>query len=147
MAEAELERAEKKYAQAKARLQALKNRAATQERKLDTRRKVILGGALVDLAARNEGAAAMLDRLVRNLPREQDRKAFEGWSPGDGDSRPQDQAPDGTLGRTPDSEAAHAAGEVINGTAGPDPAATAGTAGTAAELPSPARLANRARHP
>ena len=83
MAETELERAEKRYAQAKARLQALKNRAATQARKLDTRRKVILGGALVDLAARDVTAAAMLDRLVRNLPREQDRKAFEGWSPGD----------------------------------------------------------------
>ncbi|WP_246082698.1 mobilization protein [Rubellimicrobium rubrum] len=80
MAETELERAEKRYAQAKARLQALKNRAATQARKLDTRRKVILGGALVDLAARDANAAAMLDRLVRNLPREQDRKAFEGWS-------------------------------------------------------------------
>lgn len=85
MAETELERAEKKYAQAKARLQALKNRAATRERKLDTRRKIILGGALVDLAARDEGAAAMLDRLVRNLPREQDRKAFDGWAPGEED--------------------------------------------------------------
>ena len=82
MAETELERAEKRYAQAKARLLALKNRAATQARKLDTRRKVILGGALVDLAGRDKGAAAMLDRLVRNLPREQDRKAFEGWTPG-----------------------------------------------------------------
>lgn len=83
MSETELERAEKRYAQAKARLLALKNRAATAARKMDTRRKVILGGALVDLAGRDEGAAAMLDRLVRNLPREQDRKAFVGWSPGD----------------------------------------------------------------
>ena len=83
VAETELERAEKRYAQAKARLTALKNRAATATRKMDTRRKVILGGALVDLASRDEGAAAMLDRLVRNLPREQDRKAFVGWSPGD----------------------------------------------------------------
>ncbi len=83
MAEMELERAEKRYAQAKARLLALKNRAATAARKMDTRRKVILGGALVDLASRDEGAAAMLDRLVRNLPREQDRKAFVGWKPGD----------------------------------------------------------------
>ena len=83
MAETELERAEKRYAQAKARLLALKNRAATQARKLDTRRKVILGGALVDLATRDATAAAMLDRLVRNLPREQDRKAFVGWKPGD----------------------------------------------------------------
>lgn len=83
MAETELERAEKRYAQAKARLLALKNRAATQARKLDTRRKVILGGALVDLAGRDASAAALLDRLVRNLPREQDRKAFVGWSQGD----------------------------------------------------------------
>ena len=86
MAETELERAEKRYAQAKARLQGLKNREATRQRKLDTRRKVILGGALLDLAERDSGAAAMLDRLVRNLAREQDRKAFADWkgtSPGD----------------------------------------------------------------
>lgn len=40
---------------------------------------MILGGALIDLAARDSNAAAMLDRLVRNLPRDQDRKTFEGW--------------------------------------------------------------------
>lgn len=79
MAETELERAEKRFAQARARLQALRNREATKQRKLDTRRKVILGGALVDLAARDDGAAAMLDRLIRNLAREQDRSAFTGW--------------------------------------------------------------------
>ena len=79
MAETELDRAEKRYAQAKARLLALKNREATKARKLDTRRKIILGGALVDLAERDSNAAAMIERLVRNLPREQDRKAFEGW--------------------------------------------------------------------
>jgi len=75
----ELERAEKRYAQAKARLQALKNREAARERKLDTRRKVILGGALIDLAARDSNASAMLERLIRNLPREQDRVTFAGW--------------------------------------------------------------------
>ncbi|MDT1064655.1 hypothetical protein RM190_22550 [Paracoccus sp. CPCC 101403] len=79
MAETELERAEKRYAQARARLQALKNREVAKERKLDTRRKVILGGALIDLAARDSNASAMLDRLVRNLPREQDRRTFDGW--------------------------------------------------------------------
>ena len=76
MAETELERAEKRFAQAKARLLALKNREATKARKLDTRRKIILGGALMDLAARDGSAASMLERLVRNLPREQDRKVF-----------------------------------------------------------------------
>jgi hypothetical protein len=79
MAETELERAERRFAQARARVQALRNREATKQRKLDTRRKVILGGALVDLAARDDGAAAMLDRLIRNLAREQDRSAFDGW--------------------------------------------------------------------
>ena len=77
--ETELERAEKRYAQAKARLLALKNREATKARKLDTRRKIILGGALVDLAERDSNAAAMVERLIRNLPRDQDRKAFDGW--------------------------------------------------------------------
>lgn len=81
MSETELQRAERQFAQAKARLQAVKNREATRQRKLDTRRKVILGGALVDLAARDDTAAAMLDRLLRNLTRENDRKAFEDWAP------------------------------------------------------------------
>lgn len=80
MADTELEKAEKRYAQAKARLQALKNRETTRQRKMDTRRKVILGGALLDLAERDTGAAAMLDRLVRNLPRAQDQKAFVDWN-------------------------------------------------------------------
>jgi hypothetical protein len=119
VAETELERAEKRYAQAKARLLALKNRAATQTRKMDTRRKVILGGALVDLAGRDEGAAAMLERLVRNLPREQDRKAFVGWTPGDALSEA--GAADGT-----DADA---------GTAG----ATANSLGSAAALAQLAR--------
>lgn len=79
MAETELERAEKRFAQAKARLQGIRNREATKQRKMDTRRKVILGGALIDLAERDSNAAAMLDRLVRNLPREQDQKAFVDW--------------------------------------------------------------------
>ena len=76
MADTELERAEKRFAQAKARLQGIRNREATKQRKMDTRRKVILGGALLDLAGRDSNAAAMLDRLVRNLPRQQDQKAF-----------------------------------------------------------------------
>ena len=80
MAETELERAEKRYAQAKARLQAIRNREASKQRKLDTRRKVILGGALIDLAERDDTAAAMLDRLIRNLSREQDRTAFADWT-------------------------------------------------------------------
>lgn len=76
MTETELERAEKRFEQAKARLQALRNREATKQRKLETRRKVILGGALLDLADRDSRAAEMVERLIRNLTRDQDRKAF-----------------------------------------------------------------------
>ena len=105
MAETELERAQKRYEQARARLQALRNREAARERKIDTRRKVILGGALMDLATRDSNAAAMLDRLVRNLPRDQDRKTFEGWNPearaaadfgDDSAAPPAPSSPDGT---------------------------------------------------
>ena len=102
MAETELERAQKRYEQARARLQALRNREAARERKIDTRRKVILGGALMDLATRDSNAAVLLDRLIRNLPREQDLKTFEGWSPdqrtalGSEDNRAAPPAPSGS---------------------------------------------------
>ena len=79
MAETELQRAERRYEQAKARLQGLRNREDTRQRKLDTRRKVILGGALLDLASRDDNAAVMVERLIRNLSRKQDRKAFTDW--------------------------------------------------------------------
>ena len=97
MSETELQRAERQFAQAKARLTAAKNREASRQRKLDTRRKVILGGALMDLAARDDSAATMLDRLLRNLTRENDRKAFEAWAPPSPASAPADtmnEAPD-----------------------------------------------------
>ena len=100
MAETELERAEKRYAQAKARLQGIRNRESTRQRKMDTRRKVILGGALIDLAERDSGAAAMLDRLVRNLPREQDQKVFADWDGPGASSSPAPSA-DGS-GSAPD---------------------------------------------
>jgi len=47
----EIEKAEKRLAQAKARLMALKNREATRARKIDARRKIILGGALMELVS------------------------------------------------------------------------------------------------
>ena len=55
MAETELEKAEKRLAQMRARVQVLRSREATKQRKLDTRRKIILGGALIELAARQPG--------------------------------------------------------------------------------------------
>lgn len=79
MAETELERAERRVREAQARLQTLKNKEAQKQRKLATRRKVILGGALVDLADRDDAALGMVERLLRNLSRDIDRAAFEGW--------------------------------------------------------------------
>lgn len=80
MTESALDRARKQFEQAKARLAALEARQAAVDRKLETRRKVILGGALVELASRDPAAAAMLDRLVGALSRPQDKTPFEGWS-------------------------------------------------------------------
>jgi len=79
MGETTLERAERQFQQAKARLSAAKAREASVERKRDTRRKVILGGALIDLAERDDRALAMLNRLIDNLPRDRDKESFDGW--------------------------------------------------------------------
>ena len=79
--ETEIERAEKKLAQAKARLQSLKARASARERKFDTRRKIILGGALLERAARgDELARRIIAEVTKTLPRKADQSAFNGWS-------------------------------------------------------------------
>lgn len=50
---------------------------ATRMRKLDTRGKVILGGALLALVEqKDEAATAMFEELVSALPREADRKTM-----------------------------------------------------------------------
>ncbi|MEL5879849.1 MULTISPECIES: hypothetical protein [Paracoccaceae] len=51
-------------------------RTAEAARRLDTRRKVVLGGALLALAERDAAAAAMLARLKQMLTRPADRKLF-----------------------------------------------------------------------
>lgn len=79
MAETSLEKLERQYQQAKARLDAARAREREKSRKLDARRKIILGGALIERAARDPEAARMLATLVSGLGRQQDRKTFEGW--------------------------------------------------------------------
>lgn len=49
------------------------------ERKKDTRRKIILGAALLDVANRNESVARFLASTVDRLERPTDRAAFEGF--------------------------------------------------------------------
>ena len=77
--EAKIEAARKRAEQAKARLQALEARASQQARKLDTRRKVILGGLLIDAAEKDDRFARVITALMERISRDQDRKAFEGW--------------------------------------------------------------------
>ena len=59
---------------------AAKARQRDKTRKLDARRKIILGGALIERAARDPSAARLIEDLVSNLSRQQDRKSFEGWA-------------------------------------------------------------------
>ncbi len=79
MTETTLEKLERQYEQAKARLQAAKARERTKARKLEARRKIILGGALIERAERDPDAARFLAKLVTGLSRQQDRKTFAGW--------------------------------------------------------------------
>lgn len=81
MAETSLEKLERQYEQAKARLQAARARKTVRERKLQARRKIILGAALIERAARDPETAILLTSLIKGLKRQQDRKAFEDWQP------------------------------------------------------------------
>jgi len=81
MADPDLEKLERQYEQAKARLQSARARKATQDRKIDARRKIILGGALIERASRDPDVIRLLKSLVDGLARAQDRKAFDEWSP------------------------------------------------------------------
>lgn len=75
-----IEKARLKVAQAKARLQVLEARESTLNRQKDARRKIILGGLLLDAAMHDPAWEAHLNDLIGRLSRDQDRKAFEGWS-------------------------------------------------------------------
>ena len=76
-----IEKARLKASQAKARLQALEARLSDASRKLDTRRKIILGGLLIDAAGKDERYAKVVSALMQRIDRDNDRKAFDGWEP------------------------------------------------------------------
>lgn len=77
-----VEKARLKLEQAKARFQRLEARASVERRKMDTRRKVILGALILD-AARTGSWPRDLDDLKSRISRDVDLKPFEGWSPTD----------------------------------------------------------------
>lgn len=75
-----IEKARRKVDQAKAQLQALEARAATLNRKADARRKIILGGLFLDAAMKDPEWENRLNVLMDRISRDQDRKAFAGWT-------------------------------------------------------------------
>ena len=74
-----LETAQAKYDMAKARLQRIKNREASNVRKMETRRKIILGAMLIADIKRSPELRAKVMEQLRSLPRDFDRKLFENW--------------------------------------------------------------------
>ncbi|NQV48055.1 MAG: mobilization protein [Rhodospirillaceae bacterium] len=76
-----LEEAEKKFRQAKALVQQLRAREKETARKLDTRRKIVLGGFLIAEAKADPGAMARLKTRIQNLP-VRDKQLFENWHVG-----------------------------------------------------------------
>src|SRR3546814_15761054 len=73
-----IDNARRKVEQAKARLQALEARASTLNRKQDARRKIILGGLLLDAAMNDPARESRLTDLMGRVSRDPDRKAFTG---------------------------------------------------------------------
>ena len=70
----------KKAEQAQNLLQAVENITADKQRAADTRRKIILGAIVMDALARGTSLPGSLDECLARITRDNDRKAFEGWS-------------------------------------------------------------------
>lgn len=71
-----LDRAQKQFDQAKARLQKLKNRDNDKQRKHDTRNKILLGGWLLAQAKHERQSADQILKIVETFS-ERDKAAFE----------------------------------------------------------------------
>lgn len=74
-----IEKARRQVEQAKARYQALLARQTAEERKQNTRRKIILGGLLIDAAEKDQRFSQVIDELLKRITRDHDHKAFSGW--------------------------------------------------------------------
>lgn len=93
---------EKAKAIAKARYDRDRSRHLSAFRKKDTRRKIILGAALMDLAAKEDRAQRMIAAIIGTLTREQDRKVFEDWTPpAPGKPDPASETADNASGEKP----------------------------------------------
>jgi hypothetical protein len=78
--ESRREKLEKQKARIEARLKALDAREAAEKRKQDTRRKIVVGGAVLAHAAHYPAfAAALRAALAAAVSRPQDRQAVADW--------------------------------------------------------------------
>lgn len=77
--EQQIIRAAQKKAKAEETIRRAQKDLRETERKKDTRRKVILGAALLDSAHRNDAAARFLASVVGRLERPADRAVFDGF--------------------------------------------------------------------
>lgn len=72
------EQALERLNKAKALLKKIEAVENTKNRKLDTKRKIVLGGWMIAEARKSPAALQRLKDLISGLP-EKDRKAFDGW--------------------------------------------------------------------
>lgn len=71
----------KKIEQAKARIREITSREKTKERKLETRRKIILGSLIMEAAKTDASWNRGLRLLIDRISRDNDRRAFEHFTP------------------------------------------------------------------
>jgi len=76
----EIEKAKEQFEKAKARLKKAQSKVAAQDRKKDTRRKIILGGLILAQAKQNEQTRNWITSKIATLS-ERDQKLFDGWEP------------------------------------------------------------------
>lgn len=72
-----LARTQEKLAQAEARYQAVSAAEATKNRKMDTRRKIIIGGAIMAMVESDERASELLNLIVSRLKSDRDKALFD----------------------------------------------------------------------
>ena len=78
MSNDQIEKLEQKQAQLKAQIQLIKNREAAKQRKIETRKKILAGSAVLDAARKDPASQEKLTKLLDSfLTAERDRKLFD----------------------------------------------------------------------
>ena len=78
MSNDQIEKLEQKQAQLKAKIQLIRNREATKQRKIETRKKILAGAAVLDAAKKDPAAQEKLTKLLDSfLKTDRDRKLFD----------------------------------------------------------------------